>query len=110
MLKAGLDDDEDDENIKLTMNSLNRILQDTTFYLSPATFTSIIKDPIPILSVPIRINRGINSAIDLVIDSDLTTKEEEQKWRNITSNFFVINQFNKLYNMQNKIYNDTVNK
>jgi hypothetical protein len=104
MLKAGLDDDEDDENTKLTMNMINRILQDTTFYLSPSTFIEIVRDPIPILSVPIRFGRGIDSAIDLTLDDNLTESEEAQKWRNITSNFYVINQYGKLVNMQNKIF------
>lgn len=105
ILKAGLDDDDDDANTKMALNMLNRIMADTTFYLSPNTFISIVKDPIPVLSIPIRAMRGINSAVDLVIDDELTESEEEQKWRNITSNFYVINQYNKLYNMQNKVFN-----
>ena len=104
LFRSGLDDDEDDENAKLTMNMINRILQDTTFYLSPSTFIEIVRDPIPILSVPIRFGRGIDSAIDLALDDDLTESEEAQKWRNITSNFYVINQYGKLVNMQNKIF------
>ena len=109
MLKAGLDDDDDDDpNMKMSMNMINRVLQDTTFYLSPSTFIQIVKNPIPILSVPIRLTRGVNSAIDLTLDQELTESEKEQKWRNITANIPFINQYGKIFNLQNKINNGTM--
>lgn len=109
MLKAGLDDDdEEDPNMKMSINMINRVLQDTTFYLSPSTFIQIVKNPIPILSVPIRLTRGVNSAIDLTLDQELTESEKEQKWRNITANIPFINQYGKIFNLQNKINNGTM--
>jgi hypothetical protein len=104
ILKAGLDDDDDNGEIKMTLNMLNRVMQDTTFYLSPKTFIEIIKDPLPVLSIPIRASRGFNSAINLIFEDDLTESEQEQQWRNITSNFYFINQYNKLITMQKKVF------
>jgi len=103
LLKASIDDDDDNEDAKMALNMLNRVMADTTFYLSPKTFIEIVKDPIPILAIPIRATRGFNSALDLIFE-DLTESEEEQKWRNITSNFYLINQYNKTVNMRNKVF------
>lgn len=109
LLKAGLgDDDDDDDKLRLSMNNLNRVIQDTTFYLSPSTFVQIIKDPIPILSLPITFMRGCNGAMDLTFNDELTDREKAQKWRHITSNFYFINQYNKLFNMQAKVNNGTM--
>ena len=96
LAKAAADDDGDkNEGYMFAMNILQRTMADTTFYLSPNTFTSIINNPIPVLKIPINADRGFNSALELIFNSDLTEHEEEQKWTNITNNFPYINQYNR---------------
>jgi len=95
LAKAGTDDDEDDEAYFAAMNLLNRVMADTTFYLSPNTFTSLIGDPIPVLKVPIRATKAFDSAIELIFNDDLTEYQQDQKFTNITNAFPYINQYNR---------------
>lgn len=104
MLKHGFDDDDDDDKTKfIVMNMLQRVMADTTFYITPGTFTSIIQDPIPIIKVYTRSTKAFNSAIKLLIDDDLTEHEAEQKWINITNAFPYINQYNRFNYMSEKV-------
>jgi len=106
LIKASIDDDDEDEWGTITaLNTLNRVMQDTTFYLSPKTFIEIVKDPIPLLSLAIRAGRGVGAAMDLIMDSgELTDRQIELNWRKITSNFYFINQYNKFINMSSNLY------
>lgn len=102
MLKAGLDD-EDDEAELIAMNLLTRLMADTTFYLSPNTFTSIIQDPIPIIKIYTRGKRAFDSAGELLFNGDLTEHETEQKWANVTNAFPYINQYNRFKYLATKV-------
>jgi len=104
LLKASIDDDDEDPEINVTLNILNRVMQDTTFYLSPKTFVEIIKDPLPLLGLYLRAARGFSSAVDLIMKDELTDREVEQDWKNIASNFYFINQYVKFENLKTKIY------
>lgn len=96
LAKAAADDDDDkNEGYMFAMNILQRTMADTTFYLSPNTFTSIINNPIPVLKIPMNAQRGITSAMELIFNNDLTEHEKEQKYTNITNNFPYINQYNR---------------
>ena len=104
MLKNGMGDDDDDDKTKyLVMNMLQRVMADTTFYITPSTFTSIIQDPIPLIKVYDRSSKALNSAAQLIIDDDLTEAETEQKWLNITNAFPYINQYNRFNYMSEKV-------
>jgi len=107
LIKASIDDDDDEDKwgTITALNTLNRVMQDTTFYLSPKTFIEIVKDPIPLLSLAIRAGRGVGAAMDLIMDSgELTDRQIELNWRKITSNFYFINQYNKFINMSSNLY------
>lgn len=97
LLKAGLDEDDDDnEALYSTMNILNRVMADTTFYFSPNTIVSIWQDPFPVMKVPIKATKAFKSSWQLITDSELTDHETEQKWMNITNMFPYINQYNRV--------------
>ena len=101
ILKAGLDD-EDDEALYSTMNVLNRVMADTTFYFSPNTIVSIWQDPFPVMKLPIKFTKGFKSSWQLITEEDLTEHETEQKWANITNMFPYINQYNRIKYLANK--------
>jgi len=101
-LKAGLDD-EDDKARLIAMNLLTRVMADTTFYLSPGTFTSIVQDPFPIIKVYTRANTAFKSAGQLLFNEDLTEHETEQKWTNLTNAFPYINQYNRFKYLSEKV-------
>lgn len=104
MLKNGMGDDDDDDKTKyLVMNMLQRVMADTTFYITPGTFTSIIQDPIPLIKVYSRSSKALKSAFQLIIDEDLTEAEIEQKWLNITNAAVYINQYNRFKYMSEKV-------
>lgn len=104
LAKAAVDDDdEDNEGYFIAMNLLQRVMADTTFYLSPNTFTSIISNPIPVLKIPINAQRGFDSSLELIFNSDLTEHEKEQKYTNITNNFPYINQYNRFKYLSERV-------
>ena len=97
LLKAGLDDDDDDNEGTFTaMNMLNRVMADTTFYFSPNTIVSIWQDPFPVMKIPIKATKAFKSSWQLIMDEDLTDHQREQKWANITNMFPYINQYNRM--------------
>lgn len=98
-----LADDDDDEELYLTMNMLQRVMADTTFYLTPSTFGQIIQEPFPIYKVYTRASKAFNSAEQLIFNDDLTQHQEEQKWANITNAFPYINQYNRFKYMSEKV-------
>ena len=97
------DDDDDEKGKFLVMNMLQRVMADTTFYLTPSTFTQIIQDPIPIFKVFQRASRAFDSAQELIFNEDLTESQIEQKWANITNAFPYINQYNRFKYMSEKV-------
>jgi len=98
-----LADDDDDEELYLTMNMLQRVMADTTFYLTPSTFTQIIQDPFPIIKVYTRASKAFGSAEQLIFNDDLTEHQREQKWANVTNAFPYINQYNRFKYMSEKV-------
>ena len=104
LAKAAVDDDDDkNEGYMFAMNILQRTMADTTFYLSPNTFTSIINNPIPVLKVPMNAMKAFDSATELIFNSDLTDHESEQKWTNITNAFPYINQYNRFKYLTDRV-------
>lgn len=93
ILKYSNDDDEE-ENWTV-LNMLGRVMGDTTFYFSPNTFVSIIKDPLPVFRVYQNSQKGFSSAIDLMFKDDLTERQIERSWLNISNMWPYLNLYNK---------------
>lgn len=102
MLKNAKDED-NDKSINLIMTMLQRTMADTTFYLSPNTFTSIIQDPIPIMRIYKNAKNGFTAASKLMFDDELTDYETSRNWSKITTNFPGINQFDRVKYASEKV-------
>ena len=106
MLKHAISDDDDEKRgIKIALNLLDRVMSDTTFYLSPSTFTKLINEPFPILKLYQRGEKAFSSATQLIMNGDLTDEEIEQKWINITNAVPYLNQPNRFNYMSEKVLN-----
>jgi len=102
-LKSFDDDDDEDKKRYLVMNMLQRVMADTTFYLTPSTFKQIIQEPIPMMKLYDRSVKAFSSAEQLIFNDDLTENQTEQKWANITNAFPYINQYNRFKYMSEKV-------
>lgn len=84
ILRAGLDDDDDDTLMnypaRILLNQLWRVESDIYFYFSPATFKQIIKDPIPIIKLYTDFEKAISGSYNYIMDEDYEGESPYIKW------------------------------
>lgn len=79
LLKAAMDDDDDmSPGMKITLNTLNRVMGDTTFYFSPATFDQILNrgSIIPVFNIYKNFQTAKDQTMKYMQGDDNTDKED----------------------------------
>ena len=84
MLRAGVDDDDDDNLMnypaRLLINQLWRVESDIYFYFSPATFKQILRDPIPVMKLYLDFERAMNASYRYIMQDDYKGDAPIIKW------------------------------
>ena len=103
-LKGAADDDKNKGAKKMTLNMAYRSLNDINFYLSPSTFTELVKSPFPVLKVYTDFNRMRKAVQNEVFDNwdGVDDYDSDRMWLNTTNAFPFLNQFNKFKYMSEK--------
>jgi hypothetical protein len=110
IMKAGLKDQDDDQKRVTTyiLNSMMRAQSDLTFFMSPASFNQIMRDPIPLMSV-LKNTIDLQGAAFATITGNGTYKTGSRKGRSklvkeLGDNFPIINQIDKNINYGNQLF------
>ena len=107
---------DDDPEVNFTVNLLQRVYQDLTFFIFPSSSFAIIKDPIPIMKTIMDGTEAINASINYITNPDKDTyKKGFRKGRSKTAKewsdlFPVLSAWNSTEATYNQIFGENTYK
>ncbi len=82
LLKGMIDDDDEEKNkiLRFAINSIQRVQDDTQFYVSPEVFTSFLSRPIPSYGLYVDFKKAITASRKALLDDEYDVDIAINKW------------------------------